>query len=215
MGTTLCTAMLPRPNRSTPTHSNVRSRRPCSKSLHFVGLAISASLFTSSPHPSCTTDSSAAPRATAPVQSLVHAWPCYAPLQPLLLCLSQPLPSLSFSVHISHSITRLPALSPTPPPRFPYAYAFLIALCPYWHTCCLDKRFECLPLDGLPFLRFRWKGLILHFPKSLKALQSVFLVACHSGIIQKLIKSTFGQQSQLSTQVPVTGCIRLISGHFG
>jgi hypothetical protein len=55
----------------------------CSESLHFVGLAISACLLTSSPCPSCTADSSAALRATAPVPSYMP-WPCPAPLQPLL-----------------------------------------------------------------------------------------------------------------------------------
>jgi hypothetical protein len=56
----------------------------CSESLHFVGLAISACLLPSLPRPTCTADSSAALTATAPVLSLVHAWPCSAPLQPLL-----------------------------------------------------------------------------------------------------------------------------------
>jgi hypothetical protein len=37
-------------------------------------------------------------------------------------CPSQPLSSLSFSLHISHSITRVPAPSPTSTPRFPYAF---------------------------------------------------------------------------------------------
>jgi hypothetical protein len=146
--------------------------------------------FTSSLPPSCTADSSATLRATAPVRSLVHVWPCSAPLQPLLrlpfpatlefpshsgihslsfsvhishfftrddcnlYCdfLSQPLPSLSFSVHISHFIPRKRSLScpiSHSPPRFPYA--FLTALCPFCHICCLDTGFECLPLVRLPF----------------------------------------------------------------
>jgi hypothetical protein len=53
-----------------------------SKSLHFVGMAILACLFTSSPRPSCMAGSSAALRATAPVRSLVHAWPCSVSLRP-------------------------------------------------------------------------------------------------------------------------------------
>jgi hypothetical protein len=91
----------------------------CSASLHFVGLALSACLFASSPRPSCTADSSAALRATAPVRSLVHAWPCYAPLQPLLP-LPVPAPPLLviFCAHLSlhHSLS-----CPIShfPPRFP------------------------------------------------------------------------------------------------
>jgi hypothetical protein len=56
----------------------------CNESLHFVGLAISACLLPSLPCPTCTADSSAGLTATAPVRSLVHAWPCSAPLQPLV-----------------------------------------------------------------------------------------------------------------------------------
>jgi hypothetical protein len=56
----------------------------CSESLHFVGLAISACLLPSSPRLTCTANSSAALTATAPVHSVEHAWPCSAPLQPLL-----------------------------------------------------------------------------------------------------------------------------------
>jgi hypothetical protein len=58
------------------------SSSACSESLHFVGLAISACLLPSLPLPTCTADSSAALTATAPVRSLVHTWPCSAPLQP-------------------------------------------------------------------------------------------------------------------------------------
>jgi hypothetical protein len=58
-------------------------------------------------------DSSAALRDTAPVQSLVHAWPCSAPLQPLLplpfpappllvsFCARLTFPSLAFLPHLS------------------------------------------------------------------------------------------------------------------
>jgi hypothetical protein len=41
-------------------------------------LAISTCLFTSSPRPTCTADSSAALTGTALVRSLVHVWPCSA-----------------------------------------------------------------------------------------------------------------------------------------
>jgi hypothetical protein len=75
-----------------------------------------------------------------------------------------------FSVHISYVITRFPAPSPTSPPRSPYA--FLTVLCQYWHICCLDTEFECLPLLRLPFWRYLWNRLILFSPKSPKALQS-------------------------------------------
>jgi hypothetical protein len=145
----------------------------CSESLHFVGLAILACLLPSSPRPSCTAYLSAAPlTATAPVCSLVHAWSCSASVQPLLP-LPFPAPPLlvifcahptfhhSLSCPISHF-----------PPRFPYA--FLTALCPFWHIFCLDTGFERLPwpLVRLPCRRYRWKRLILFFPKSPKSLQS-------------------------------------------
>jgi hypothetical protein len=50
------------------------------------------------------------------------------------------------------------------PPRFPHA--FLPALCPFWHICCLGTGFERLPLVRLPCWRYRWKCLILVFLKS-------------------------------------------------
>jgi hypothetical protein len=134
------------------------------------------------------------PLATAPVRSLghVHAWPCNAPLQPLLP-LPFPAPPLlvifcahltshhSFSCPISHF-----------PPRFPYA--FLTELCSFWHIYCLDKWFERLPLVRLPCLRYSWKRLILFFPKSPKTLQSdnfhfLLYVTCR---VYKLIESTYG-----------------------
>jgi hypothetical protein len=92
----------------------------CSESLHFAGLAISACLLTSSPRTTCAADSSAALRATAQVRSKLFRPKC-VPGHVLHLCdlycdcLSQPLSSLSFSVHISHFITCFPAPSPTSP----------------------------------------------------------------------------------------------------
>jgi hypothetical protein len=149
--------------------------RACSESLHFVGLAISACLFTSSPRPSCTGDSSsydssAALRATAPVRSLGHAWPCSAPLQPLL---PLPFPAPPLLVIVCAHFTFHHSLScPIShfPPRFPYA--FLTVLCSFWHIYCLDKWFERPPLVRLPCLRYSWKRLILFFPKSPKTLRS-------------------------------------------
>jgi hypothetical protein len=122
-----------------------------------------------SPRPSCTADSSAALRATAPVRSLVHAWPCSAPLQPLLL-LPFPAPPLlvifcahrTFHHSLSYPISHFP-------PRFPNAS--LTALSPLWHICCLDTGFERLPLVCLPCCRYRWKRLDLYFPKCPKTLQ--------------------------------------------
>jgi hypothetical protein len=120
-------------------------------------------------------------------------------------CLSQPLPSVIFCAHLTfhHS---LPCPISHFPPRF--RYAFLIALCPFWHIFCLDTGFERLPLVRLPFLRYRFKPLILYFPKCPKALQSdIFDFLLHGCLlhctfsIQKLIKSPYGQQNQLSTQV--------------
>jgi hypothetical protein len=133
----------------------------CSESLHFVGLAISACLFTSSPRPSCTADSSAALSATAPVRSLVHAWPFSAPLQPSLRLPFAATPLFIFCADLTfhHSIACPISHSP---PKFPYA--FLAALCPFWHICCLDTGFERLSLLCLPFWRYRWNHLILYFP---------------------------------------------------
>jgi hypothetical protein len=101
------------------------------------------------PRPTCTADSSAALTATAPVHSLVHAWPCSAPLQPLLplpfpappchfLCTSR-IPSLAFLPHLFLP-TRIPICFPDSAAR----------LCPFWHIFCLDMGFEHLPLVRLP-----------------------------------------------------------------
>jgi hypothetical protein len=91
-------------------------------------------------------------------------------------CLSQPFPSLSYSVHISHFISAfLPHL--LVPPKFPYA--FLTVLCAFWHICCLDTEFECIPLLLLPFWRYRWSRLMS--PKSPKhSYQKFFTFCCMS-----------------------------------
>jgi hypothetical protein len=59
------------------------------------------------------------------------------------------------------------------PPRL--TNAFLAALCPFGHFCCLGTGFECLPLVHLPFWRHRWNRKILYFLKCPKALQSNIL----------------------------------------
>jgi hypothetical protein len=150
----------------------------CSGSLHFVGLAISDCLLPSSPRPSCTADSSAALTATAPVPSLVHAWPCSSPLQPLPT-LPFPAPPLLviFCAHLTfhHSLSCLISYFP---PGFPYA--FLTGLCPFWHIFCLHTGFEHLPLVRLPCWRYRRKRLILFFPRSPRTLQSdYFAILLH------------------------------------
>jgi hypothetical protein len=142
----------------------------CSESLYFVGLAMSTCLLPSSPRPTCKADSSAALTATAPARSLVHAWPCSAPLQPLLP-LPSPAPSLLdiFCAHLTFHHSLSCPISHFPP-RFPYA--FLTVLCSFWHIYCLDTGFERLPLVRLPCERYRWRLLILFFPKSPNTLQS-------------------------------------------
>jgi hypothetical protein len=96
----------------------------CNESLHFVGLAISACLLTSWPSPSCTADSSAALRATAPVHCSAFLSTCLA-----MFCtsatftataLSSPFPPCHF-LCTSH-ILSLPAPSPTPPPQIPICF---------------------------------------------------------------------------------------------
>jgi hypothetical protein len=163
--------------------------------LHFVGLAISACPFT---RPSCTADSSAALRDTAPcapVQSSVHVWPFS--LQPLLP-LPFPAPPLLdiFCAHFTFHHSLSCPISNFPP-RFPNA--FLTALCPFWNMCCMATGVVCLPLFHLPFWRCCWNRLI---PKSPHALQSDIsnFCACHLCIIRKLIKSTYGPQNQLSAK---------------
>jgi hypothetical protein len=184
--------------------------RCCSESLRFVGLAISASLLTSSPRPSCTADSSVAMqvadqlRATAPVRSLEDAWPCSAPQQPFkataAACPSRSPPCqqrTSLSVHISHFIMGLSCPIPQSPPKFPSPFQTAYALCPF---CCLSTGFECIPLLRLPFWRYRWNHLILYLPKSSKALQSdmCYFLLHVSCIIRKLIRSTYRHQNKLS-----------------
>jgi hypothetical protein len=106
-------------------HARMTQYTACSESLHFVGLVISACLFTWAPRLSCTADSSAALRATAPVRSLFHAWPCSAPLQ-RLPPLPFPAPSLLviFCAHLTfHHSLFLPHLPL--PPRFPLLCALI------------------------------------------------------------------------------------------
>jgi hypothetical protein len=113
--------------------------------------------------------SSAALTATAPVRSLLHAWPCSAPPRPLLP-LPFPAPPLLviFCAHLTFHHSLSCPISHFPP-RFPHA--FLTALCPFWHICCLGTGFERLPLVRLPCWRYRWKRLILFFLKSPRTLQ--------------------------------------------
>jgi hypothetical protein len=87
---------------------------------------------------------------------------CLAILAPLQRLLPLPFPAppllvifcahLTFHHLLSCPISHLPL-------RFPYA--FLNALCPFWHIFCLDTEFECLPLLRLPFWTHSWNCLIL------------------------------------------------------
>jgi hypothetical protein len=175
-------------------------------------LAISACLITLAPGPSCTTDSSAAMTATAPVRSLVHVWPCSTPLQSSLR-LPFEIPSHSppcqflCKSHIS-SLACLPHLPL--PPNIPIC--FLTTVCQFWPICCLDTEFECLPFLRLPFWRYRWSRLVLYFPKSPKTVQSDMfdlLDACLSCKLWKLKRVP----STESNPYPHTN--RLTLAHFG
>jgi hypothetical protein len=174
-----------------------------------VGLAISACLLLSSPRPTCTADSSAALTATAPVRSLVHAWPCSAPLQPLLP-LPFPAPPLLviFCAHLSFHHSLYCPISHFPP-RFPYA--FLTALCPFWHIDCLDTGFERLPLVRLPCWRYHWKRLILFFPKSPRTLQSDNFHL----LLPMLGVQTHREHVRTTESTQYPSCIRLTPAHFG
>jgi hypothetical protein len=100
----------------------------------------------------------------------VYAWPCSAPLQPLLpLPFPAPPFLVIFCAHLAfhHSLSCPISYFP---PRFPYAS--LTGLCPIWHIFCLDTGFEHLQLVRLPCWRYRWKRLTLLFPKSPRTLQS-------------------------------------------
>jgi hypothetical protein len=103
-----------------------------------------------------------------PVRSLVHVWPCSAPLQPSLRLPfpATPDPLVIFCAHLTFHHSLSCPISHFPP-RFPYA--FLTALCPFWHICCLCTGFECRPLLRLPFWGYCWNGLVLYFPKSPKS----------------------------------------------
>jgi hypothetical protein len=177
--------------------------------VHFVGLAISACLFTSSPRPSYAANSSATLRATTPVRSLVHVWPCSAPLQPLLP-LPFPAPPLLFIFCALLDLTFHHSLScPIShfPPKFPFA--FLTALCPSWHICCLDTGFECLPLLRLPsggnvgIALYNYSVFSKEAQSTLTYLtfDYIFFFACHSYINREVMKNTYRQQNQPSAQV--------------
>jgi hypothetical protein len=180
----------------------------CSESLHFVGLAISACLLPLLPCPTCTADSSAALTATAPVRSLVHAWPCSAPLQPLLP-LPFPAPPLLviFCAHLTfhHSLSCPISYFP---PGFPYA--FLTGLCPFWHIFCLDTGFEHLPIVCLPCWRYvrvyRWKRLILLFPKSPRTLQSDYFP-----ILLHVTRAEYTNSSRARTDNRMNSVLQLYS----
>jgi hypothetical protein len=142
-----------------------------SESLHFVRLAISTCLFTSSPRPDCpaelrsssTPELSAALTASALVRFLLQVWQCSAPLQPSLRL---PFPTTPLLVIFCAHLTMHRSLSCSIshfPRKFPST--FLTALCPIWHICCLDTGCECLPLPRFPFLGYRWNCLVLYFPE--------------------------------------------------
>jgi hypothetical protein len=142
----------------------------CSEFLRYVGLANSACMFTSLPRPSCTADSRAALRATAPVRSLVHARPCSATVTATafpshsppchFLCTSH-IPSLAFLPH-------LPL-----PPQIPLCIPDCVAPILAYLLPCHGVRVP----STCPFAiwRYRCNRLVLYFPKSLKALQSDIL----------------------------------------
>jgi hypothetical protein len=122
-------------------------------------------------------------------------------------CLSQPLPSLSFSVHVAHSITRIPAPSLTAPPDS--HIAFLTASCPLWHICCFDTGFERFPLVRLPCWRYRWKRPILYFPKSTKNSNlTTFSVYCMS-------RAEYTNSSRARTDNRVNSVPKLYSIYLG
>jgi hypothetical protein len=133
-----------------------------------------------------------------------------------LYCLSQPRPSLSFPMHIAHSITRFPApshtsnlLLPFLPPPSRFQYAFLTALSPLWHICCLDTGFERLPFVRLPFWRYCWQRLILYFPKALQSDNFLLFVA-----LVLLIKS-HREHVQTTESTQYQSCVRVTWAHLG
>jgi hypothetical protein len=155
------------------------------------------------------------PRITAPVRSLVHVWPCSAPLQPLL---PLPFPASSLLVIFCAQLTFHHSLfCPIShfPPRFPYAS--LIALCPSLHICCLDTGFECLPLLPLPFSRYCGNRLVPYCEEPTQKhsnLTYFFLfIAC---LVHDLKNQQKHVRTRESTQCPVVfvqlyslSCIRL------
>jgi hypothetical protein len=142
------------------------------------------------------------------VRSLVHAWPCSARLQPLLP-LPFPAPPLLviFCAHLTfhHSLSCPISYFP---PGFPYA--FLTGLCPFWHIFCLDTGFEHLPLVCLPCWRYRWKRLILLFPKSPRTLQSDYFP-----ILLHLTRAEYTNSSRARTDNRMNSVLQLYSIDLG
>jgi hypothetical protein len=141
------------------------------------------------------------------VCSLVHARPCFAPPRPLLP-LPFPAPPLLviFCAHLTfhHSLSCPISYFP---PRFPYA--FLTALCPFGHICCLGTGFERLPLVRLPCWRYCWKRLILFFLKSPRTLQSDhFHICC-------MLRAQYTNLSRARTDNRVNSVPRLYSIDLG
>jgi hypothetical protein len=155
----------------------------------------SCATYLARPRPTCTADSSAALTATAPVRSLLHAWPCSAPLQPLLP-LPFPAPPLGiFCAHLTFHHSLSCRIS-----HFPHRFsnAFLTALCPF---TALIRGLRTFHLSVCP--EAGTVGNASFFPKSPKTLQSdnfhllLHVMCC----ISKLIESTCRQQNQVCTPV--------------
>jgi hypothetical protein len=187
------------------------ARLHCSESIHFVGLAISACLLPSSPRPTCTADSSAALRASAPVHSLVHAWPCSAPLQPLLP-LPFPAPPLLviFCAHLTFHHSLSCPISHFPP-RFPYAFLTSPVLRSARMRCAHFGTFTALTrgLSAFHFFVCPAGGTVgnASFCSFQRAQEHsnlttfLYCYCCMSCRVYKLNESTYGQQNQLSTPV--------------
>jgi hypothetical protein len=106
-------------------------------------------------------------RAPALGRSFVHARLAMFCTSATFTASAFPSPSPPCHVLCTSHIPSLAFLSHLPlPPRF--SYAFLTALCPLRHICCLDTGLEGLPLVRLPFWRYRCNRLILYFPRAQK-----------------------------------------------